>query len=144
MALTKLRCGRGTGHFAIPGWKTRNVHCMAAKQLVGPPTVSLGPQTMSLPMLKVYDKMLNHDGYVLGSSIKSYNKDFLDIVLSRLDFQKKQKGNGTELLKRSPSSKIYCKKGKEAENSSLGVRIERKPGFAWRSLSYTLCPKVTL
>lgn len=76
---------RGTGHFAIPGW-------------VGLPTVSLRLQTMSLPMLKAYTKMLNIDGYVLGPSIKSYNKDFLDIVWSRLDLQRKQKGKGTELL----------------------------------------------
>ena len=43
-------------------------------------------------MLKIYAKMWNYGGHILGPSIKSYNKDFLDIVWSRLDFLKSRKG----------------------------------------------------
>lgn len=37
-------------------------------------------------MLQFYDKMMNCSSYFLGPSIKSYNKDFIEIVWYRLDF----------------------------------------------------------
>lgn len=43
---------------------------------------------MSLHTLEFYAKRLNYGGYFLGSSIKSYYKDSLYIVWSRLDFLK--------------------------------------------------------
>lgn len=69
MALNKSRWGRGIGYLAMPGKNISNLRCVRAKQLVRPSTIFSWSQTMSLPMLEFYAKILIYGGYFLGPSI---------------------------------------------------------------------------
>lgn len=156
MALNKSRCGTDTGYLAMPGKNISNLRCIGANQLVRSSAIFSWSQTLSLPMLEFYAKILIYGGYFLGpSNIKSYDKDFTHCLV-QAGLPRKQEGNGTALLKRNPSiqsqqsniaenqslplTKFSASKGKEAKNSFPRVRPERKTGREWKSLSNTLHP----
>lgn len=97
MALNKSRCSGVTACLVKSDWKAGNPGCVAVKD-----QLSLGSQIMTVQKLKFYVKMLNYSGHFLQPPIMFTNKDFRDIILSRLDFLK-TKMNSAELLKSSPS-----------------------------------------